>query len=127
MSSDRDALVHAVGQAIVADPAVADGAFDGYALLVAYEGATRKIAGYRYREGAPGEAATPRSRAVEAALDALREGTRVEGDAPWDACVVRIARPCNRITIEFAYGDDAARWRVTPATLDAVVERARPA
>jgi len=126
MSSDRDVLVHAVGQAIVADPVVADGAFDGYALLVGYEGATRRIAGFRYRAGAPAEAATPRSPSVEAALDALRDGTRVEGEAPWDACVVRIARPSNRITLEFAYGEDAARWVVTPATLDDIIERARP-
>lgn len=126
MSSDRDALVHALGQAIVADPAVADGAFDGYALLVTYEGGSRRIAGFRYRDGETPEAATPRSAAVETALDALREGARVEGEAPWEACVVRVARPSNRITIEFAYGDDAARWVVTPATLSTVAERARP-
>ncbi len=126
MTPDRDALVHAVGQAIVADPAIADGAFDGYALVVDYAGNDRRLAGFRYRDNAAAEAATPRSPTLDAALDALREATRVEGDAPWDACVVRIERPSNRITVEFAYGDDAARWAVTPATLAAVTERARP-
>lgn len=126
MTTDRDALVHAVGQAIVADPAVADGAFDGYALVVAYEGGARRLSGFRYRGGDAPVAATPRSPALESALDALREATRVDGGAPWDACVVRIERPSNRITVEFAYGDDAARWAITPARLGEVAERARP-
>ena len=126
MTPDRDALVHAVGQAIVADPAVSDGAFDGYALVVAYDGDTRRLSGFRYTDGAEPVAATPRSPALESALDALRDATRVDDRAPWDACVVRIERPSNRITIEFAYGDDAARWAITPAQLAEVAERARP-
>lgn len=125
-TADRDALVHAVGQAIVADPAVSDGDFDGYALVVAYEGDTRRLSGFRYRDGTAPVAATPRSRALQAALDALRDATRVDGMAAWDACVVRIARPSNRITVDFAYGDDAAAWTITPATLADVAERARP-
>ena len=126
MTPDRDALVHAVGQALVADPAVADGAFDGYALIATYDGNARRLAGFRYRKDETPEAASPRSTTLGAALDALREATRVDGGAPWDACVVRIERPSNRITVEFAYGDAAAAWVVTPATLTAVAERARP-
>lgn len=126
MTTDRDALVHAVGQAIIADPAVADGRFDGFALVVTYDAASRRLAGFRYVGDEPAHAATPASPALDAALDALREATRVDGGAPWDACVVRIQRPSNRITVEFAYGDDAAHWAVTPETLAAVTGRARP-
>lgn len=126
MTPDRDALVHAVGQAIVADPVVADGRFDGFALVVTYGGDSRRLAGFRYAHGEPAQAATPTSPALDAALDALREATRVDGGAPWDACVVRIERPSNHITVEFAYNDDAARWAVTPETLADVTERARP-
>lgn len=126
MTTDRDALVHAVGQAIIADAAVADGRFDGFALVVTYDADSRRLAGFRYVDDEPAHATTPASPELDAALDALREATRVDGGAPWNACVVRIKRPSNRITVEFAYGDDAANWVVTPETLAAVTGRARP-
>lgn len=125
-AADRDALVHAVGRAIVADPAVADGGWDGYALVADYAGGARRLSGFRYRAGEAPHPATPRSPALESALDALREATRVDDRAPWDACVVRIDRATSRVALEFAYGDDAAHWRITPGRLTEVAERARP-
>lgn len=123
-ATDRDVLVHAIGQQLAADPALA-GDWATYALVVVYDGDTRRLSGFRYRDGAAPQAATPRSPAFESQLDSLREATRVDGTDPWRACVIRIVRASGRITLEFDY-DTPEQWQVTPTTLDAVAERARP-
>lgn len=125
-AADRDALVHAIGRAIVADPAAADGDWDGYALVADYAGGSRRLSGFRYRDGEAPRPATPRSPALESALDALREATRTEDKDPWTVCIVRIQRTTAKVGLEFAYDDDAAQWQVTPARLGEVAERARP-
>lgn len=124
---DKNALVHQIGMAIVSDPAVDAEPWDGYALVVRYGDGemARRLSGFRYRDGEGHDAATPRSDALGDLLDALREATTVEGRTPWQACVVRIRRDTRKVTMEFEYYDPQ-RWDITPETLDAVAEQARP-
>lgn len=125
---DKNALINQVGMLIVTDPAVDAKHWDGYALIVRYnEGnIARRISGFRYLDDGSFEAATPQNEeALTAALDALREATRVEDKAPWDACVVRIRRDTRKVHVDFEY-DFPARWDITPQTLNDVVENARP-
>jgi hypothetical protein len=126
---DRDALVHRIGMLIVTDKGVDAAPWDGYALIVRYDeagGASRRMAGFRYRDGAGFEAATPGNPTIGAALDALREGMRGEAQPAWDVCVVQIRRDTRKVHVDFEY-DDPRRWDITPATLTDVAERARPA
>lgn len=125
---DRDALLLRIGRLIARDAALADASWDGFSLIVRYDdaGIDRRISGFRYVDGAGFEAATPRDPALGVALDALRDATRIEGKAPWAACVVQLRRTSGTLHANFEY-DAPARWDITPATLQAVAERARPA
>lgn len=122
---DSNALIMAVGQAIVTDPKVDAEPWDGYALIASYTGAGRTLSGFRYRDGQPPAPATPRSAELDQRIDALREATHVEGKDPWGACVIRIVSATGRITADFAY-EAAGQWEITPDTLAEVAERARP-
>lgn len=122
----QDALIMQIGQCIVRDANVDAHPWDGYALIARYDGPRRVLSGFRFRDGHPGQAATPHAADLPAHIDALRQATQVDGKAPWDACVIRIRAATGRITVDFAY-EAAAQWDITPATLDDVMERARPA
>ncbi len=54
----------------------------------------------------------------------LREATRVVDGALWGACVVRIDRETQEITVEFEY-DHPERWNVTPQNYAEIAARAR--
>lgn len=124
-SAGKDALVHEIGRLIAEDDRANTRPWQAYALIVAYDDNMRRFNGFAYDGDGGYAAATPTPEPLGDALDALREATRVDGKAPWQACVVRLVRDTRRITLEFEY-DDAARWDITPQTLDAVAESARP-
>ena len=126
--ADRDALVRGIGELLLRDIATAGHDLDGYALIASYAtNGARRIAGFGYRDGEPPRAATPKTDVdtLGAGLDALREATAVDGAPRWTACVIQLVREGGRLHAQFAY-EDADRWELTPATLDAVAERARP-
>lgn len=123
---DKDALITAIGQSLVADDALADADWDGYALVVFYDGDDRRLGGFRYLDGAGAKPATPRSPELAGLVDQLRTATRVDDKAPWQACVLRIRRDTGRFTVEFEY-DMPERWRIGPDSLPRVIEQARPA
>lgn len=125
---DRNELIARIGRLLVADPAVSDGAWQGYALIVRYgDGAiARRMTGFRYDPDGTHTAATPDADALGPVFDDLREATRLPGKEPWGACVLRLWREGGRMTVEFEY-DAPERWDVTPATLAAVATRSRPA
>ena len=123
---DKNALILEIGRLIATDRKVDAAPWDGYALIVVYADSSRRLAGFRYRDGAPPEAATPDATArLGEQLDALRAATRVPGNAPWTACVVKIRRDTGRIALDFDY-DAPTQWDIDPDTLDTVAERARP-
>lgn len=124
---DRNELIARIGKLLVADPAVSDGRWDGYALVVRYgDGAVaRRLSGFRYTDGDGHQAATPRDPSIGEAFDELRQATRVHDKAPWDACVLRVRRDTGKLKVDFEY-DKPEQWDITPETLAAVAERARP-
>src|SRR5690606_5088654 len=124
---DRNELIARIGKLLVADPAVSDGDWHGYALIVRYgDGAlARRMTGFRYDAEGGHAAATPDGDALGPAFDALREATRVPGKEPWGACVLRLWRETGRMAVEFEY-DAPGQWDITAATLADVAGRARP-
>ncbi len=125
MAGDKDALIAAIGQTLVHDRALAEADWDGYALIVSYQGEDRLISGFRYRDGAGAEPATPGAVELGALIDDLRGATRVEDKDPWQAGVFRIRRDSGRFTVEFEY-DAPEQWRIGPDSLARVIEQARP-
>lgn len=122
---DKDALILEIGRLVAGDRKVAAQPWDRYALVAWYGDGTSTLNGFRYVGEQPGQPATPASFELEDLLDALREATRVDGKAPWRACVVRLDKASGKATVDFAY-EDADDWRVTPANAAEVARRARP-
>lgn len=122
---NRDELIVDIGRLIVADRKVSAQPWDGYALVAYYDGSVSKLNGFRYAGDEPGKPATPESFELEERLDELREATRVDGKAPWRACVVRLTRDTGKATVDFEY-EHPEHWHVTPATVADVAARARP-
>jgi len=124
---DRNELIARIGKLLVADPAVSDGQWHGYALIVRYaDGAiARRLAGFRYAADGSHQAATPDADTLGPAFDDLREATRVPDKAPWGACILRLCRATGRLAVEFEY-DAPEQWDVTPSTLSDIAARARP-
>lgn len=123
---DRDALVRGIGELLLRDIATAGHELDGYALIADYSDGVRRISGFGYREGQAPVAATPKIEAdtIGARLDELREATRTDGQ-PWTVCVIQLRRAGGKLHADFVY-EEAAQWRITPETREAVAERARP-
>ena len=124
---DRNELIARIGKLLVADPAVSDGQWHGYALIVRYaDGAiARRLSGFRYDPDGTPHAATPDDASLGPAFDDLREATRVPNKEPWGACILRLWRATGRLAVEFEY-DAPEQWDITPANLADVAARARP-
>lgn len=124
---DRNELIARIGKLLVADAAVSDGDWHGYALIVRYgQGAiARRLTGFRYAADGAYQGATPSDDALGPAFDDLREATRLPGREPWGACVLRLWRDSGRLAIEFDY-DTPEQWDITPGSLGEVAMRARP-
>lgn len=121
---DKDALIHELGAAIVRNPKVAALPWQRYALVARFEEGVTSLNGFAYDAQGVYRPATPRGFEVNDRLEDLREATRVAGKAPWGACVVRIDRETQEITVEFEY-DHPERWNVTPQNYVEIAARAR--
>ena len=127
--ADKDTLVRGIGELLLRDIATAGHDLDGYALIASYaDNGMRRVSGFGYRDGEPPVAATPKTEVdtIAARLDELREVTQAAGGEPWTVCVIQLRRAGGRLHAEFVYGEDAARWAITPATLAEIAERVRP-
>src|SRR5690606_19033755 len=124
---DRNELIARIGKLLVADPAVSDGGWQGYALIVRYGDGTlaRRMTGFPYAADSGHAAATPDDDTLGPAFDDLREATRLPGREPWGACIVRLWRDSGRMAVEFDY-DTPEQWDISPTTLTEVAARARP-
>lgn len=123
--SRADAAVHALGQAVLADPNYAGRDWRGIALVI--EIAPRKrMYGFVY-DADDWEAETPDDFDVIAQAQALAEAMSDGGDR-WRRCLLKIKRASGgapELKVEFDY-DGTADWTVTPANHAAMVETLRP-
>ena len=122
---DKTTLIHTIGEVIVSDPKVNTEHWDAYAMIAHYEDNSLRLSGFAYVRDEPYRAATAKSERLPELFNALREATQVEDKAPWLVCIIRIVRNTQKITADFVYDDDSA-WKIAPATLKQVVERAKP-
>lgn len=122
---DKNALIVEIGKLIVADVKVSSAHWDGFALVAWYGDGVSKLNGFRYADERPGQPATPASPEIQQRLDELRDVTTVDGEASWNACVIRLRHDTGKAIVEFAY-DDADAWHVTPSTATDIAARAKP-
>lgn len=120
---DRDALVHELGAVIISNPKVAAAPWQRYALVAQIDEQQSKLNGFAYDADGGYQPLTPQGFEVHDKLRALREAMHSDGHAPWGACMVRIDRETQKITIEFEY-DHPERWYVTPQNAAEIAARA---
>lgn len=116
-------LVLELGRVIVGDPAYAD-PWDALSLVIQLD-QRKRMFGFVYLGNGDWEAQTPDSFDALKLADRLRETMRHQHGSQWKACLVQIHRADLRVLIDFEF-DDADRWQVTPANLEARVEELRP-
>lgn len=118
-----DALVNALGQAVIADANYRDRDWNGIALVV--EVAQRKrMYGFVYDADGEWEAETPADFGVIETARQLAE-VMAGGSNGWTRCLIQISRPGPKLNIAFDY-DDTGDWVVTPGNHAAMVEKLRP-
>ncbi len=120
---DKDALIHELGAAIVSNPKVAGQPWKRYALVARLDAQQSKLNGFAYDALGGYQPVTPKGIEIHDKLAALREAMCVDGKAPWGACVVRIDRDTQKITVEFEY-EHPERWDVTPKNVAEIAARA---
>jgi hypothetical protein len=91
-----------------------------------FEVAEHRVASTAYRYVGDG-AAVPTPPVMEACdlISDLWDASRAAGST-WDVAVIGLERRTGRVAVDLVGGDDADRWRVTPATIDALPELLRP-
>lgn len=126
VTMDKDQIIAEIARLIIGDSKASARPWDQYALIAFHgPGGTTRLNGFRYVGEGPGEPATPAAMEIEDRLEDLREATRIDGEAAWNACVFRLDRPRNHVSADFVY-EDAGEWEVNPSTAAAVAARARP-
>jgi hypothetical protein len=118
-----DALVAEIGAMILADRNYGEQEWTGIALVIELA-ARRRMYGFIYCADGGWEAETPEGFDILKTAGALQE-IMGEGGERWVRCLVCLARPGPRLTIEFDY-DGTADWAVTPANHSAMAEKLRP-
>lgn len=119
---DKDTLIRELGAAIIAHPKVAALPWQRYALVARIDAQQSSLHGFAFDADGGYQMATPTGLAIHDKLRALREVMRVAGETPWGACVVRLVRATQRITVEFEY-DHPERWSVTPQRVAEIAAR----
>lgn len=118
-----DALMAEIRAMILADRNYAERDWTGIVLVI--ELAERKrMYGFIYSAGGDWEAETPDDFDILETAGALQDAMS-QGDERWARCLVSLARPGPRLTIEFDY-DGTFDWTVTPANHSAMADKLRP-
>ena len=108
-------------QALVDDPA-----WDTVAVVAAVSPSVTELSAYRYTGTDRGKPTPVRATDLTLFRD-LQEATAGPNGELWKVCIVKIERDSTRGTVNFVYGEDeSAIWKITPTTLERVVEDLRP-
>lgn len=122
----QDELIHQLGALLLSDPEVTTGEWQHVALVGVIEASETHITGFCYGRDGQVDSAAPR---LFETIDVLQELRRVmaanSSTAPWRACLIRLERATNTITVEFEY-DDPSRWLITFANRTQRAHELRP-
>lgn len=124
--ADAAQLIERISGMIIADERYADRRWSGISVVAVVDGDATQVTGYSYDlQGRP-QAGTPRNPEIHDRFIELQAVTQMGGRTVWKTCLVQIRRDALKARMEFEY-DDAARWKVTPRTLEIMPIRLRPA
>ncbi|MBO0664587.1 hypothetical protein LQ948_18730 [Jiella sp. MQZ9-1] len=111
---------------------IASGELDGFnwsefSLVVGYDkdGDVDQTYGYAYASDGAWRAFAVTPRLVRPSLNRYRERLRQEGDTGIIKLLFQFNRDTGRFNSDFEY-ENAARWQVTPANIDTIVQDLQP-
>ena len=125
---ESTAALAELSQAIAGDiltlPELSDPDWDTYSMVAEVSDDAVKITAYRYTEsGPPVPSEEPEN---DDLFWELRDRTRGRDGQAWDVVIVKIHRDSANLVMNFASGQAADMWRVTPANMDHLPESLRP-
>jgi hypothetical protein len=128
MADEQASAMAEISQAIAGDiltlPELSDPEWDTYSMVAEVSDDAVKMTAFRYTESGP-----PVSTDVPDDDDLfweLRDRTRGTDGQAWDVVLVKIHRDTASLVMNFASGDAADMWRVTPANMAHLPESLRP-
>lgn len=108
-------------QALVDDPD-----WDTLAVVASVSPSVTELSAYRYTGAGKGKPTPIRATHLKLFRD-LQEATAGPNGELWRVGIVKIERDSRRGSVNFVYGEDeSAIWKITPTTLERVVEDLRP-
>ena len=128
MSDDSTAAMAELSQVIAGDiltlAELSDPEWDTYSLVAEVSDYSVKMTAFRYAEsGPPVPSEGPENSYV---FVQLRDRTRgIDGQA-WDVVLVKIHRDTANLVMNFASGEAADMWRITPENMAHLPESLRP-
>ena len=87
-------------------------------MLVSMAPGVSEMTAFRYAGDGPGKPTPLRATRFNLFRD-LQAATAAADGSVWEVCTIRIERDRREASVNFVYGADAERWRITPATLRA--------
>jgi hypothetical protein len=128
VSDDSTAAMAELSQVIAGDiltlSELSDPEWDTYSLVAEVSDYSVKMTAFRYTEsGPPVPSEGPENSYV---FVQLRDRTRGPDGQAWDVVLVKIHRDTANLVMNFATGEAADMWRVTPANMAHLPESLRP-
>jgi hypothetical protein len=117
-----------ISQAIAGDiltlPELSEPEWDTYSMVAEVSDDAVKMTAYRYTESGPPVPTEPPEN--DDLFWELRDTTRGTDGAAWDVVIVKIHRDTAGLVMNFASGESADMWRVTPENMAHLPELLRP-
>jgi hypothetical protein len=110
-------------QALLDDPEIAVAHWQGVVIAGVVADGWRSLSGYAFDAAGQEEAVAPRGGIAMRCLQALNDAMFATSGLRWQACLLSVRRG-ETPQAEFEYGD-AARWVITPATLETRIAQFR--
>jgi hypothetical protein len=123
--TDKDDLVQEIGTLLLNDPEISSGQWSHLVIVAQVQDLSTKVNGFAYREDGKAVPTAPRNSIVPKKFRELSEAMREAGKDPWKACLVRIDRSSENISIDFEY-DHPEKWLIVPSTVKQMAEALRP-
>jgi hypothetical protein len=126
MPMDKDKLVQEIGTLLLNDPDLSDREWSHLAIVGQVRHLSIKANGFAYHDDGEVVPTSPSNSRFPLIFKELSETMREAGKDPWKACLIRIDRSSEAVSIDFEY-DHPEKWLIVPSTVKQMAEALRPA
>lgn len=119
------ALVQDIGHSIVDSPRIVSQDWRELVMIAIVHDDHASMSGFAYDSGGKARPVTPGGGTTLQQVQALREAMSLDGQMPWQACMIRINRRSGKIHVDFEY-EQPGKWEITPTNVRKKAEELRP-